>query len=72
MLWDFNYYVDLSISYRKMHNAFGVSDGYHFFPSDESPPTKINKSPPSKTNRSPPSKTSKSPSRGPTTVDVNL
>ena len=36
-----------------MHNVFGVSDDYHFFLSDQSPPSKINKSPPSKSDKSP-------------------
>ena len=51
-----------------MHNAFGVTNGYHFFPSDESPPLKIYKSLPSKSDKSPKVGTSS----GPTTVDVHL
>ena len=35
-----------------MHNAFGVSDDYHFFPNDEYPPSKINKFPLSKSDKS--------------------
>ena len=31
-----------------MHNTFSVNDDYYSLPSDESPPSKIDKSPPPK------------------------
>ena len=43
MLWDFNYYVNLSFEW--MHSVFDASDDHYFFSSDESPPSKADKSP---------------------------